>query len=289
MKTLLVINPGSRSGGQAADDIVDQLAQDGEVEQLSAEHPTDLPDLLRQQGGRADRIVLGGGDGTVNLMLDSLLELGKPVGLLPLGTANDLARSLEIPTDTNKALAIIRAGVCRRIDVAQANQHSFINALGMGLGPRMTEEMDGGEKSRFGVLAYLLGIVRAFRRQPSFSAQLHTEDRQRQGRFLQITVASGIHYGGGMTVAEDAKLDDREFDVLLVPQQSHWRLLANAISFRQGLTRNADGIIHLRCQKVQLDTQPTLDVTLDGEFLTQTPVCCSFHPRSLQVFAPTTS
>jgi diacylglycerol kinase (ATP) len=285
-RTLLLTNPGSRSGDRDFESLAERLRENGQIKLVRPERPEELPRAIREHAGKVDRIVLGGGDGTVNLALDALIEAGLPVGLLPLGTANDLARSLEIPDDIDEAINIILRGHLRQIDVARANDVSFVNAIGIGLGPQMTREMDGDTKSRFGVLAYLIGIARAFRRQRDFAARVETDRGRHEGHYIQITVANGIHYGGGMTVAEDARLDDGQLDVLLVRRQSRWSLLASALRFKLGHTRNADYLTHWRCTELSVETEHELEVTADGEFLTCTPVECEVLPGALKFFAP---
>jgi YegS/Rv2252/BmrU family lipid kinase len=286
VSTLLITNPGSRSGDGDIERAIESLEQAGPVEIVRPDKPEALPRAIRERGNEFDRIVLGGGDGTVNLALDALIEVDRPVGLLPLGTANDLARSLDIPQRLDRAVDVILAGHLRRLDAARVNDVSFINAIGIGLGPRMTREMDAGSKSQLGVLAYLKGIVQALEHQTVFRARIRSENREREGEYVQITIANGIHYGGGMTVAEDAKLDDGRLDVLLVPRQSHWSLLGNALRFRTGLTRAADSLTHWRCREIDIETDTTMDVTADGEFLTETPVECRVMPDCLSIYAP---
>ncbi|AKS42350.1 diacylglycerol/lipid kinase family protein [Wenzhouxiangella marina] len=284
-RTLLLTNPGSRSGDEDIARAVKSFERDGEVRQLRPDDPASLPEAIEVHGAWASRIVLGGGDGTVNLALDALLDCDRPLGLLPLGTANDLARSLDIPEDLDKAVALIRDGGTRRIDVARANGVSFVNAIGMGLGPQMTRMMDTDSKSRLGVLAYLLGILRALKAPPSFHARLSSEQQDTDGDFLQITVANGIHYGGGMTIADDAKLDDGLLDVLLIRRQSRLAMLGNALRLRTGQVRASDTMTHWRCKQLNIRTDESLDVTADGEFLTDTPVDCEALPGALEIFA----
>lgn len=286
LSTLLLTNPGSRSGDDDLDNVAERLEAEGPVQLHRPEKPEDLPRLLRRHGPECDRVVLGGGDGTVNLALDALLEVARPMGLLPLGTANDLARSLCIPEDIDDALDVILRGETRRIDIARANEVSFVNAIGMGLGPQMTREMDAETKSRFGVLAYLLGVVRAFRKQKDFQARVRIDEHEHRARCTQITIANGIHYGGGMTISEDAKLDDGCLDVLMIHPENRLVLLANALHLRLGRTRANDAMTHRRCRRVEVHTEPALEVTADGEFLLRTPLDCSVQAGALEVFAP---
>jgi diacylglycerol kinase (ATP) len=286
LSTLMICNPGSRSGDARLAALRERLEGMGDVAFHQPDKAETIPELIRQHGPGAERIVLGGGDGTINLALDALLEVDRPLGILPLGTANDLARSLGLPDDLERALDVIVIGHSRRIDVARANDVSFVNAIGMGLGPRMTREMDSTEKRKFGVVAYLLGIVRALRGHRHFHARIDFDGKTREYDCLQITVANGIHYGGGMTVADDAKIDDGKLDVLVVRHQGYLGLLANALRLRTGDVHAADTVHHVRAREVTITTRPGQDVTADGEFLTETPIDCHVLPGSLQVFTP---
>lgn len=284
--TLLIINAGSRSGGDDIDRATERLQQAGPVEVVRSENPGVLPDTIRQRGGGFDRIVLAGGDGTINLALDALMEVDMPVGILPLGTANDLARSLDIPLTLDGAVDVILGGHLSRVDAARVNEVSFINAIGIGIGPQMTHEMDSESKSKLGVLAYVKSIVQVLKRERVFHARIKSEDRSSEGEYVQITIANGIHYGGGMTISADASLNDGQLDVLLVPRQSHLSLLGNALQFRSGYTRASDSLTHWRCPEICIETDATMEVTADGEFLTETPVECRVIPSCLSIYVP---
>lgn len=284
--TLLITNAGSRSGGDDIDRATERLQQAGPVDVVRPEDPGVLPEAIRRRGDQFDRIVLAGGDGTINLALDALLEVDMPVGILPLGTANDLARSLNIPLTLDGAVDVILAGHLSRIDAARVNGVSFINAIGIGIGPQMTHEMDAESKSHLGVLAYGKGIVQVLKHEPVFHARITSEARSSEGDYVQITIANGIHYGGGMTIASDASLDDGQLDVLLVPKQSHLSLLGNALQFRSGYTRVGDSLTHWRCPEVSIETDATMEVTADGEFLTETPIVCRVISSCLSIYAP---
>ncbi len=285
IRSLLILNPGSRTGNVPADAIRERLEPLGPVALHQPGAPLQIPDLIRRHGPDVDQIILGGGDGTINLALDALLEVDRPVGILPRGTANDLARSLDIPEDTELALGVILAGDLRRVDVARANDVTFINAVGIGLGPRMTQEMDSESKARWGVVAYLIGVARAIRGQRWFRARIESEHAPRDGHWIQITIANGIHYGGGMTIAEDARIDDGLLDVVGVCHQSRWTLLGNALRLRTGQTRAADNLVHIRCSRVSVNTDEPMDVTADGEFLTRSPLRCTVSPSALAIYA----
>lgn len=283
--TLLITNPGSRSGSNDLGDVQRRLGVLGEVVTRCAESPEQLPQLIREYAANVDRVVIGGGDGTINLALDALIETDLPLGILPLGTANDLARSLEIPTNLEEAVKVILNERTRPIDVAQVNDRSFVNAIGMGLGPRMTRELDSQSKASLGVFAYPVGVARALRTEEYFNATVRADGRDYVQSCVQITVANGIHYGGGMTIAYDAKLDDGQLDVVLVHRQGRMGLLADALRLRSGETRTADNITHLRCSELTVETDAAMEVTGDGEPLTRTPIHCRSRRHALRVYA----
>ena len=171
--TLMIINRRSRSGEVDFDQAIERLREEGRVEVIRPPEPKGLPRTIRERAKEFDRIVLGGGDGTVNLALDALLEVDKPVGLLPLGTANDLARSLEIPRKLERAIEVILDGHLLRVDAARVNDVSFINAIGVGLGPQMTREMDQ-------VTLRCTGLPEGHRPGPPAPATLHGAGRKRK-------------------------------------------------------------------------------------------------------------
>jgi diacylglycerol kinase family enzyme len=105
-------------------------------------------------------------------------------------------------------------------------------------------------------------------------------------RSLQITISNGIHYGGGMTISKDARLDDGLLHVLSIPPQSPWRLLMSGPALRTGNTESARELRTFRGRRVAVRTGKPMNVTADGEEVTQTPVECRTIGGRLKVFAP---
>src|ERR1700694_2851272 len=161
---LLFINPHSRNGRGRKQSAIDYLAAQGvEVVDASDLPPNTLPEILRSSGSDIDRVIVGGGDGTVNRLLEVLLEIDLPVGILPLGTANDLAATLHIPASLEEACTIAASGSVRRIDLGWVNGKHFVNEGSLGLSNHIVRNLDPTLKKRFGILAIAANAARVVR------------------------------------------------------------------------------------------------------------------------------
>lgn len=285
-RALMVVNPWSARARAA--DLEPFLRKLGEsnigveiVECRRGKTPADV--LVERATARHETIIVAGGDGTIRGAARALIALGRPVGVLPLGTANDLARGLGIPTDLVEAAAIIASGKTQLIDVAAANGELFFNSAGIGLGPALTKEMDSKEKTALGVLAYLKALMRAAGKHPSFSADIECDGRRCRLRVMQVTVANGRYYGGGMTASREARLDDSMLDLLAIKAFGLSKLLKLAPKLRWGLSMPVAEIVTERARHIQVGTRRRMQVTTDGELTTWTPVTFEVKPRALRV------
>lgn len=288
MTTLVWINPSSRSGDIDHDEQLDRLRSAGTLATYRCDGDATLEDLVEKHRGHLSRIIVGGGDGTLNHALPAVRAAGVPLGILPLGTANDFARSLRIPADVEKAVDVILAGEQRKVGIAEANGHPFLNAAGVGLGPELTKTLERDEKQRLGVLAYFNSLIRVVGHQRRRRAMLELDGKEQSISFMQITIANGRHYGGGLTVAEDAELDDGLLRVLCLEPQSPLELFSKFATLRWGVDKNGDNdkVKLYTAREVCLKTAVEMDVTIDGELDTKTPLTCRIFPDCLDVYAP---
>lgn len=288
MTTLFAVNPHSRSGDSLPREVVDVLETMGPVVEFHFDRDGSLAEKVRGLGGELERIVVGGGDGTLNLALPDVLQASVPLGVIPLGTANDFARSLDLPDDPVQAAEVVCANQTRTVGVGKANGKPFLNAVGIGLGPELNKAMDSESKKRLGVLAYLRSFAEVFQRRSRHGAVISLDGRRKKTRYMQITIANGVHYGGGMTIAQEARLDDGQLKVLCLYPQTLWRLLGKAVALRRGPgedEQEPDGMKLYAARKVEVFTRKPSDVTADGELITSTPLTCEAIPNALEVYA----
>ena len=286
--TLLLVNPNARSGNEELGELILPLHDLGPVIAPKSLDREAVRKAIAQYAGSVARIVIGGGDGSLHAALPAVLETKLPLGVLPLGTANDFARSLGI-ADVRAAVEVIVSGVTRPVDVGVVNGICFLNAVGIGIGPEITRNLDKQSKSSLGVFAYLVNAIKSLRQSRGMSAVIECDGARHALRSLQITISNGIHYGGGMTIARDARLDDGILDALSIPPQGFWSLLLKGPAIRSGNAGRIDELPTFRASEVRVYTRRPRDVTADGEQVTRTPIECRVLPGRLTVFAPTTT
>lgn len=288
--TLLLVNQSSRQGQAleiaALEEALGSPAQP--VSTVLADNYKGLLDKARQAiADRAPgRIVVAGGDGTVSGFLDLALEADVPYGIIPCGTANDFAKSVDIPVDSEDAIAVVVAGHTRAVDVGFVNGISFLNAVGLGLGTQVTESLEQDSKKAWGTLAYAKCLREAVLRRKSFTIGLTVDGRRSRERVLQVTVTNGERYGGGFSAPEGASVSDGCLHVLRVYPQSLMRLLLLFPQMLLGKFTETERIGITACENAQVYSRRKLAVSVDGELLTQLPCEFSVRPGALRVFTP---
>lgn len=254
--------------------------------EIPADSPEDLDQQIRMHGRGYDTIVIGGGDGTLNAAADALLDLGRPLGILPLGTANDLARTLGLPQDPAAAARVIAAGHTRQIDLGRVNDRWFFNAASVGLPVAIARAHDPELKRRLKVFAYVVATWRALKGMRRFGVRIDVDGHRVVTRAIQVTVGNGVHFGGGMTVRADAAIDDGLLDVFALEARSLLDLLRLAPIVRFGLQDRAPHVLALRGREIRIETRRPRSVNTDGEITTKTPAVFSVMEKAITVHVP---
>jgi len=286
-RALLIVNPRARRGGTAIDDIRALLEQGGL--QLIDEQPTkgdSISDLISRHADRCDLVIIGGGDGTLNAAASALVYTGLPLGVLPLGTANDFARTMGIPLEPIQAAELIVTGKTKHVDLGEVNGHLFFNVASIGFSAELARELTEHAKKRWGTLGYGIVAARLLLRSRLFSAFLDHDGTTEVIRTMQVSVGNGRHYGGGMTVEETATADDGWLDFYSLEVDHWWRLLGLLPSLRRGTQGQWDDVRAFRTTEVTVRTRHPRPVNTDGELTTWTPAHFRIRPKSVIVYAP---
>ncbi|MGB3633621.1 MAG: lipid kinase [Rubrobacteraceae bacterium] len=299
-RAALIVNTRSRSGERAYSEALDRLQNLGVS--LGATYalrdPARLPETVREildegAGRSYDTLILGGGDGSISSVVDFLAHHRVVLGLLPLGTANDFARTLGIPSNLAAACEAIVHGKVVDVDLGLIGDNYYVNLASVGLSVGVTQALTPRLKRTAGALAYPLAAVKAFLKHDPFSARLLFPDGDHEavevGRLLQVGVGNGRFYGGGMVVAQDSSMDDRSLDVYTIEIPRHRDLIGTVRYLRSGDFITSKTVKHYRTSQVVLEAEPELAVNVDGELVAHTPQSFSLAPNALKVIVPQNS
>ncbi|WP_052340872.1 lipid kinase [Salinarimonas rosea] len=287
-RALLLVNANSRRAPELMETAVARLRayEDLEVVLEDCRDPDDLADIIRAHRDDVDMVVVGGGDGTLNAAARGLIDTGLPLGILPLGTANDLARTLGIPEDLEAAADVILAGHVRRIDCGEVNGRPFFNVASIGLSAELARGLTRDLKRRFGKLGYAVAAVQVLARARPFRATIESAGERARVSTFQIAVGNGRHYGGGMTVDEDAQIDDATLHLYSLEMRRPWELLRLAGSFRSGRHVAFEDVRSRAAASFDVTTRKPRPVNADGELITRTPARFRVLAKAVTVMVP---
>jgi diacylglycerol kinase (ATP) len=286
-RALLIVNNKSREGAAKLKAAVDALQAHGiEPVHRDCGSREELSRLIVEQSDGVELVAVGGGDGTMNAAAPGLIETGLPLGVLPMGTANDLARTLGIAPDLDVAARVIAQGHTRRIDLGMVNGHPFFNVASIGLSAELAQQLTREIKRRFGRLGYALVAMQVLARAKPFRAEIISEEGSVRVRTLQIAVGNGRYYGGGNAVEATAAIDDQHLDLYSLEFQRAWKLALLARSFRYGEHGAWDEVRAIRAKEFDIRTRRPRSVNADGEIVTKTPAHFSLRENAVTVFTP---
>jgi YegS/Rv2252/BmrU family lipid kinase len=286
-RALFLGNLGARQVAERLDHAF-ALLRDSGVELLPKRirKPRDIGTIIRDYHKSVDFVVIGGGDGTLNAAADALVETGLPLGVLPLGTANDLAHTLGVPADLEQACGVIQDGYTRQIDVGCVNGKHYFNVAGMGMSVEITKRLTHEVKKRWGVMAYLLTASSVLRNLRPFSAEIRCGDEVHRVKTVQITIGNGRYYGGALAVAEDAAIDDQRLDLYSLEVDHWWQMIPLMLALRSGKLKGRPLVRTLHGQEFHIATRRRRAVNADGEIIAYTPASFRVVPKAVRVFTP---
>lgn len=286
-RALVIINARSRSGADSRAAVLDALDAGGiDTVEGRCDGREEVGRCILAHAGAVDMVVLAGGDGTLNSAAAALAETGLPLGILPTGTANDLARTLGIPPDLERAAEIVATGHTQKIDLGEVNGKPFFNAASIGLSVELTRRLSPDIKRYLGRLSYAVAAIGVLSRARPFHAVISAESGSVRVHTLQIAVGNGRYYGGGTVIEWDASIDDHHLDLYSLELRRAWKLALLARDLRQGEHGAWEEVRTIRARRFEVSTRRPMPVNVDGEIATQTPARFSMRPAAVRVFVP---
>jgi YegS/Rv2252/BmrU family lipid kinase len=229
--------------------------------------------------------VVVSGDGLVGAIGGAMAGSDTPLGIVPGGRGNDLARVLGIPDDPVAAVAVLAAGESRRIDVGEANGERFLGIISVGFDSecnRLANEV----KIVRSKLVYVYSLFRTLLTWKPARFTIRSESQRIRTSGYSISVANNSTFGGGMRIAPEAVLDDGLLDVITVGEVGKLRFLANLRKVFNGTHIDEEQVHTSRASRVEITASRPFPVYADGEHLTELPVSIRVLPRALSVLVP---
>ncbi len=286
-RILLAVNVRARRGRDARDAALLRLrAQGHDVIVADTRRAADLERAIVAHRGRVDTVAIGGGDGTLISAIGGLRTVGVPLLILPLGTINELARTLAIPLDINAACALLDTGAPRQIDVGNVNGFWFFNEASIGLSTHVAQEQTGEVKNRWGMLAIPLATLRAWRSLRPYHLEVELENGERTAlTTMQLTVANSYRFGGVVENTE-ARIDDGTLDLYSIALTHWWEPFEIIAAVALKRFPSAHGVQTLRGRRFVVRGRHRHQVFADGEPATRTPAEFKVVPHAISVYAP---
>ena len=217
----------------------------------------------------AELVIAAGGDGTINDVVNGMFaaETAMPrLGIVPLGTANDFARGLNIPDAVAEAIEVAVGGEVAEIDVASVNDRCFVNVSTGGFGPDITDAASAKAKRRYGKLAYLFTAVRKLADLEPAHALFETNGRVLyDGPFFFYAVGNARHTGGGTPVTPCADYSDERLDVVIVTGRKRRDFLTLLPDLRAGKHTDDPDVLYTKTSALRVQARDEFAVNADGE------------------------
>ncbi len=240
-------------------------------------------------------VVAAGGDGTLNEVVNGLAANFGAVklGLLPLGTGNDFARTMEIPSDLSAALDILEQPYSRPCDVAvldgDADRRYFVNMSAGGASGEVSDRVNTEMKRFWGPLAYLRAAIETLPELEPYQLRLKLDDGSTtEIEALNMIVANGRFVAAGVPIAPEALIDDGLLDILVFRSCTPARLALVTAQVLAGvhLSDGCEEAIFLRSRAVEITADPAMPFNVDGELLEPQQIRFEIIPRAIKIAAP---
>jgi YegS/Rv2252/BmrU family lipid kinase len=284
----LLVNPSS--GGGRALKLLPRVEQalDSRRAVFRVQRTRDIEHGVRQALGAVEAgelPVVVSGDGMIGAVGGAMAGSETPLGIVPGGRGNDLARGLGIPEEPEEAVDVLLAGETRWIDVGEVNGRRFLGIVSVGFD---SEANRVANETRFlrGNLVYAFAALRTLIGWKPARFTVRVDDERYRFTGYSVSVANNRAFGGGMFIAPDAELDDGQFDIVTVGEGSKLGFVGNLPKVFKGTHVEEEQVSVFRASHLELTASKPFPVYADGEHLSDLPASLRVLPRALSVIVP---
>jgi diacylglycerol kinase (ATP) len=258
------------------------------AERFCISHQPGDAEKFAREASDFDLIVSAGGDGTLNEVVNGIAQGGctAALGVLPLGTGNDFARTLGVPIDLDTAIERIMAGKIRATDLVRVTSDCtryFANVSSGGFSGMVDEKLTAEMKRTWGPLAYLRGAAAAFSELHGYATRVALDDAEAfELDLYNVVVANGRYVAAGIPIAPEAELADGLLDIVFIPERGPAELAILAAQILVGKHLSSDAVIFHRAKKIAISSRPGMWFNVDGELIGNEPATFELLPGALQ-------
>ena len=291
-RVLLIANPASRRGARLIGRATASVRATGaQCEVALTERSGHAAEIAAERGAQFDVVLTLGGDGTAMEAAGALAWSDTPLGVLPGGTGNLLARALGVPMRVEKAVPSLLGGTRKRIDLGVVKGHRFAVAAGVGIDASMVEDTPAWLKRRLGVLAYTLmatrAALRAVIRRQFFLARIEIDGEIVERRAAAVLFANfGAILEDRIAFGPEIQVDDGVLDCCIFSPSN----MTDAVRIMSRVTRRDfrpdPSILYRKGTRFRIETDPVLPMQADGELLGTTPADIGVEPLAVQLLIP---
>ena len=291
MKTLIFINPTS-AGGKA---IATSEEISSELDRLGVDHDIHMTKSLEDLVGTTKKnldseysnFIAVGGDGTLHHMVNMLAGSNKNLGIIPMGSGNDIAINLGIPSDIKKCCRIIKDQNVRKLDLGLINdKHYYLCIAGSGFDSEVNDLANNTRYPVKGPSKYTYSVYKTLITFSSkeFTVTSNGDDRNIYG--MMIACANLPSYGGGMKIAPDASAMDGLFDICIIKKMSKLHFIKVFPKVFEGKHTDDPSVEIFRTKEMKLESDYDFSVFADGEYICKLPAVFKIAPGKLNFLLP---
>lgn len=269
MSIKLIINPAAGRGKAAklSKKVVKEFERRGvAIEYEYSTKPRHAVEISRDASTKFQKVIALGGDGTVNEVGEGLVGSDAVFGVIPLGSGNDFAHEIGIPSKISDAVDMVLSDDFHKIDVIKVNDRISMNTAGVGFNGTVSEVVKSIKYLK-GMSVYIWGVVKTALKYKPLPLKLTLNDKIIEENIFMVSICNSKSEGGGFIVAPEAKNDDGFFDVTIIREISYMKLLLNLNKALTGNLNKLNEVETIKAESIIIESELPMPVHVDGEVI----------------------
>lgn len=284
---LFIINPVAGKGAtKEMMPVINEAFKGYKTDMKISKCVGDATKIAKSNSKEYTDIISVGGDGTLVEIINGLAGFEGNLGIIPAGTGNDFARTIDLPKELMSCIDVILNGKTKAIDVPKVNEKVFLNVASFGIDGGIIIDTDKIKQKVSGTPAYILGSLKGILGYKPYAVKIEIDELVIEREIVLAAVANGKYFGGGMKIAPTALLDDGLLDIVIANKTKKSRLLKLFVQLFKG-THMEDSIVeHYQCKRFTINSDEAIFINTDGNLIGRVPAEISISKDKTRVLIP---